>query len=136
MSSATLIFVLRELLEQFAAGESEATALPPHCAPFVPALAFGPGLNVEGALLKVKRGDSEATEAASATARSAKGRWPGRRMGRGRRGEGHAASPLRFSHFAIFSLILCLPLPPAVFVPLQYVAGPVGSARPDGAQDQ
>jgi hypothetical protein len=48
MSSATLIFVLRELLDQFAAGESEPSALPPNCSPFVPALAFGPGLNVEG----------------------------------------------------------------------------------------
>ncbi len=43
-SSATLIFVLRELLDQFATGESLASALPPNCSPFVPALAFGPGL--------------------------------------------------------------------------------------------
>lgn len=53
MSSATLVFVLRELLLQFAEGESGTdNALPPHCSPFIPALAFGPGLNVEGCLLK------------------------------------------------------------------------------------
>lgn len=52
MSSATLIFVLRELLDQFERGTSEPSALPHHCTPFVPALAFGPGLNVEGCLLK------------------------------------------------------------------------------------
>jgi hypothetical protein len=52
MSSATLIFVLRELLQQFAEGETIDTALPPGCSPFIPALAFGPGLNVEGCLLK------------------------------------------------------------------------------------
>jgi alpha-pyrone synthase len=52
MSSATLIFVLRELLAQFEEGQSTSARLPAHCTPYVPALAFGPGLNVEGALLK------------------------------------------------------------------------------------
>jgi predicted naringenin-chalcone synthase len=52
MSSATLIFVLRELLDQFERGQTEPAALPQRCSPFVPALAFGPGLNVEGCLLK------------------------------------------------------------------------------------
>jgi predicted naringenin-chalcone synthase len=52
MSSATLIFVLREMLQQYAEGESTEGKLPAGCSPFIPSLAFGPGLNVEGALLK------------------------------------------------------------------------------------
>ena len=56
MSSATLVFVLRELLDQFAAGAADASALPPSCSPYIPALAFGPGLNVEGCLLKYVAG--------------------------------------------------------------------------------
>ena len=56
MSSATLIFVLCELLAQFALGAESESALPPNCTPFIPALAFGPGLNVEGCLLKYVAG--------------------------------------------------------------------------------
>jgi predicted naringenin-chalcone synthase len=77
MSSATLIFVLKEMLEQFENGidkrkrekekkkmeksernwyvvyeEEDEEYLPDNPSPFVPALAFGPGLNVEGCLLK------------------------------------------------------------------------------------
>jgi len=79
MSSATLIFVLAEIARQFemSANDKEngkgmeeksedddgtgcssyaSVHLPPNCSPFVPALAFGPGLNVEGCLLKYVRG--------------------------------------------------------------------------------
>lgn len=66
MSSATLIFVLEEIAHQFkraakkknsgAAGATVAEdgeqEIPADCTPFVPMLAFGPGLNVEGCLLK------------------------------------------------------------------------------------
>lgn len=53
MSSATLIFVLRELLQQYVDGEVNQSALPNQCSPFIPSLAFGPGLNIEGCILKV-----------------------------------------------------------------------------------
>lgn len=43
MSSATLIFVLSEILQQFNEGENIKKMLPPNCTPFIPVLAFGPG---------------------------------------------------------------------------------------------
>lgn len=65
MSSATLIFVLEQIAADFkrahgkpespsasASSSPSTSALPPGCTSFVPMLAFGPGLNVEGCLLK------------------------------------------------------------------------------------
>ena len=71
MSSATLLFVLQDIVRQrrsesplssaapgpasvapAVAAASPALVSSPPSSPFVPALAFGPGLNVEGCLLK------------------------------------------------------------------------------------
>ena len=62
MSSATLIFVLQEIAQQFkraaerksgsGVAPDERREIPEDCTPFVPMVAFGPGLNVEGCLLK------------------------------------------------------------------------------------
>lgn len=68
MSSATLIFVLREMVRQFEEGAAAKAAgvtcatMPSEYTPFVPALAFGPGLNVEGCLLKYVGGEAHSDD--------------------------------------------------------------------------
>ena len=50
MSSGSLIFVLNEIRKQRERRNQAYSPESPQC--WVPSLAFGPGLNVEGALLK------------------------------------------------------------------------------------
>jgi predicted naringenin-chalcone synthase len=56
MSSATILFVLKDILET-AAASSAASSVTDHAAERVCAMAFGPGLTVETGLMTVRPAD-------------------------------------------------------------------------------